>query len=141
MAASDTMQAAVLLSKFSIFPEELELRQKVSGIYSDNLKRVKSVKGPHIPPECRSAWAQYSILAQSEDHRSDLQKRLGEKGIPTAIYYPKPLHVQTAFAYLGYKEGDFPVSEECSTRIFSIPMHPYLREEQLKQVYEQFSLL
>ncbi len=76
----DTMQAAVLLSKFSIFPEEIELRQKVSGIYSDNLKRVKSVKGPHIPPECRSAWAQYSILAQNEDPQVRPAEKARRKG-------------------------------------------------------------
>ena len=133
----DTMQAAVLLSKFSIFPEELELRQKVSGIYSDTLKRINSVKVPQIPRECRSAWAQYSILAQSGDHRFDLQKRLGETGIPTAIYYPKPLHLQSAFSYLGYQESDFPISEYFASRIFSVPMHPYLKKEHQKQIYEQ----
>jgi dTDP-4-amino-4,6-dideoxygalactose transaminase len=74
-------------------------------------------------------WAQYSILAKDENHRSELQARLKEAGVPTAIYYPKPLHLQTAFQALGYKPGDFPVSEDVASRIFSIPMHPYLSQE------------
>jgi dTDP-4-amino-4,6-dideoxygalactose transaminase len=73
-----------------------------------------------------SAWAQYSVLAKDETHRTQLQAKLKETGIPTAIYYPKPLHLQTAFKPLGYKEGDFPISEDFSGRIFSLPMHPYL---------------
>ncbi len=77
----------------------------------------------------KSVWAQYSILAKNEKHRSALQAKLKEAGIPTAIYYPKPLHLQTAFSYLGYRQGDFPVSEDCASRIFSLPMHPYLRTE------------
>jgi len=63
-----------------------------------------------------------------------LQKRLKEAGIPTAIYYPKPLHLQSAFSYLGYREGDFPISEEISRRIFSLPMHPYLTEEAQQKI-------
>ena len=77
----------------------------------------------------KSAWAQYSVLAADEQHRTDLQNKLKEAGIPTAIYYPTPLHLQSAFSGLGYKKGDFPVSEESAERIFSLPMHPYLTEE------------
>jgi len=78
-------------------------------------------------------------LAQDEHHRSDLQKKLKEQDIPTAIYYPKPLHLQTAFNYLYYKEGDFPISEDCSKRIFSIPMHPYLSPEDQERIAEAIS--
>jgi dTDP-4-amino-4,6-dideoxygalactose transaminase len=79
------------------------------------------------------------VLAKDETHRSGLQSQLKEADIPTAIYYPKPLHLQTAFQRLGYKAGDFPVSEECSGRIFSLPMHPYLTEEAQEEIAEVIS--
>ena len=120
----DTLQAAILLAKFAIFPEEIDLRQEVARRYNELL--AGSVTTPEIPEGCKSAWAQYSILVRDSAERSDLMAKLKEAGIPTAIYYPKPLHRQTAFSGLGYKEGDFPVSEDCARRIFSLPMHPYL---------------
>ena len=120
----DTLQAAILLAKFSIFPEEIELRQEVARRYNELLSGF--VTTPEIPNGYKSAWAQYSILARDSVERSKLMAKLKEAGIPTAVYYPKPLHCQTAFAGLGYKEGDFPVSEDCCRRIFSLPMHPYL---------------
>jgi dTDP-4-amino-4,6-dideoxygalactose transaminase len=120
----DTLQAAILLAKFAIFPEEIDLRQEVARRYNEFL--AGSVTTPEIPEGCKSAWAQYSILVRDSAERSDLMAKLKEAGIPTAIYYPKPLHRQTAFSGLGYKEGDFPVSEDCARRIFSLPMHPYL---------------
>lgn len=120
----DTLQAAILLAKFAIFPEEIDLRQEVARRYNELL--AGSVTTPEILEGCKSAWAQYSILARDSAERSDLMAKLKEAGIPTAIYYPKPLHRQTAFSGLGYKEGDFPVSEDCARRIFSLPMHPYL---------------
>ena len=123
----DTFQAAVLLAKFEIFAEEISMREEVAGKYSKLLSNGKAnVVVPQVPSGYGSAWAQYSVLAKDENHRSELQNRLKEAGVPTAIYYPKPLHLQTAFQYLGYKAGDFPKSEEAANRIFSIPMHPYL---------------
>ncbi len=122
----DTLQAAILLAKFEIFPEEIELRQIVAKRYGDFLKTNASIIPPHVPPDCRSAWAQYSILAKDGSHRALLQKKLQEDRIPTAIYYPKPLNIQTAFAPLNYQPASFPVSEDTANRIFSIPMHPYL---------------
>ena len=127
------MQAAILLAKFDIFPEEVKLRNKVAQRYTDLLSSNGSIITPHLLPDTQSAWAQYSILAETHEHRAALQTKLKDSGIPTAIYYPRPLHLQTAFASLGYKEGDFPVSEDCSKRIFSLPMHPYLTiEDQAK---------
>ncbi len=122
----DTLQAAVLLAKFDIFPEEIELRQQVARQYTRLLNQQAVVQAPVVPEEMKSAWAQYSVLAKDETQRTQLQSTLKEAGIPTAIYYPKPLHLQTAFKSLGYKEGDFPISEDFSSRIFSLPMHPYL---------------
>jgi dTDP-4-amino-4,6-dideoxygalactose transaminase len=122
----DTIQAAVLLAKFEIFPEEVTLRQKVSQRYTELLKPYPMLLAPHIPEGYTSAWAQYSVLAGNKKHRAELQSKLKDAGIPTAIYYPKPLHHQTAFKPLGYEEGDFTISEEYADRIFSLPMHPYL---------------
>jgi UDP-2-acetamido-2-deoxy-ribo-hexuluronate aminotransferase len=131
----DTLQAAILLAKFEIFPEEIELRQKLAQRYSELLSPFSSaVSLPTMPYGYRSAWAQYSLLAQSGPHREKLLKNLTQEGIPTAIYYPKPLHLQRALAYLGYEKGDFPSSENCADRIFSIPMHPYLRTEEQEHI-------
>jgi len=129
----DSLQAAILLAKFDIFPDEIELRQQVANRYEALLGANPKLKVPTIPSGATSAWAQYSILAAGESQRTELQAKLKEAGIPTAIYYPQPLHLQTAFNSLGHKNGDFPVSEDCARRIFSLPMHPYLTEaEQLK---------
>lgn len=122
----DTLQAAVLLSKFSIFPEEVELRQHIAKRYNELLSGIDHLTIPLLPSGCKSAWAQYSLLAVDDEHRTRLQNELKQAGVPTAIYYPKPLHLQTAFAHLGYNRGDFPVSEGAARRIFSLPMHPYL---------------
>lgn len=121
----DTMQAAVLLAKMEIFDEEIELRNKVAARYSEKLKNC--VTAPFVRGDCVSVWAQYSILAQE---REEMLKKLKSRGVPTAVYYPKPLHLQDAFASLGHKRGDFPVSERVADSIFSIPMHPYLGEEE-----------
>ena len=132
----DTLQAAILLAKFEIFPEELVLRQTVARRYTDLISNnlLPGAHNPLIPPylpsEARSAWAQYSLLTRDEKQRTTILQKLQDNKIPSAIYYPKPLHRQTAFAYLGYQPGDFPVSEDCAARIFSIPMHPYLAEQQ-----------
>ncbi len=132
----DTLQAAILLAKFSVFSEEMELRQKVAARYTSALGAHPSVIPPGIPYGYKSAWAQYSVLAKDDGHRSVLQTKLKAKEIPTAIYYPKPLHRQTAFAYLDYKEGDFPVSEERASRIFSLPMHPYMKSEDQEKIIQ-----
>jgi len=120
----DSMQCAVLLAKMEIFNEEIELRQEVAGYYSKGLKDV--VKVPYIHDYNISAWAQYSVL---HPEREKIIKKLNEAGIPVAIYYPKPLHLQEAFKNLGYKYGDFPVSEKMSNEIFSLPFYPYLKKE------------
>ena len=77
-------------------------------------------------------------MAASGEHRQRLQEGLKQAGIPTAVYYPKPLHLQTAFSRLGYKEGDFPYSEDASRRIFSLPMHPYLKPEEQEAIAAVF---
>jgi UDP-2-acetamido-2-deoxy-ribo-hexuluronate aminotransferase len=122
----DTLQAAILLAKFDIFSKEIELRQEVAKNYSKLLSPIQSIKAPEIPEGYKSAYAQYSVVAMNEKHRAILIEKLKQSNIPTAIYYPKPLHIQEAFSHLGYKKGDFPISEDIAGRIFSLPMHPYL---------------
>jgi UDP-2-acetamido-2-deoxy-ribo-hexuluronate aminotransferase len=132
-ARLDTIQAAILLSKLEIFPDELEARQTVAETYSEQLASVHSSKFtiPYIPEGHRSAWAQYSVLS---DNREELITQLQEEGIPTSIYYPKPLHLQLAFKYLNYRKGDFEIAESISARIFSLPMHPNLNEKQTQKI-------
>ncbi|MHB8772515.1 MAG: DegT/DnrJ/EryC1/StrS family aminotransferase [Syntrophales bacterium] len=130
----DTLQAAILLAKFTLFPEEIELRQEVAKRYDALL--AGAVTTPVIPAGCLSAWAQYSVLARDEAERTAMTARLKAEGIPTAIYYPKPLHRQQAFASLGHRPGSFPVSDDCASRIFSLPMHPYLGAQEQQRIAE-----
>jgi UDP-2-acetamido-2-deoxy-ribo-hexuluronate aminotransferase len=117
----DTIQAAILLEKLKFYDHELAERNRVAQQYSGLL--AQSVKTPTVPAHQGSVWAQYSI--QVED-RAKLQADLSEKGIPTAVFYPIPIHLSTAYKYLGHMVGDFPVSEAVSKKIVSLPMHPYL---------------
>jgi len=125
----DTLQAAVLLAKLEIFNLEVQARQEVAGRYREALEGVVQV--PYVAPECTSVWAQYSVLSE---RRAELQPRLAEAGIPTAVYYPLPLHLQGAFTALGHQPGDFPRSEAAAARIFSLPMHPYLTKADQERI-------
>ena len=125
----DTIQAAVLLSKMEIFKNEIDLRQQVAKRYNALLEDI--VKIPFIEDNNVSAWAQYSIQNQ---YRAEIISYLKEKGIPTAIYYPNPMHLLTAFKDLGYNKGDFPISEAISEKIFSLPMYPYLEEDEQEEI-------
>jgi len=120
----DTLMAAILLPKADIFEEEIQLRQVVAKRYNEMLTGY--VKTPFVKDHNVSAWAQYSIL---HPERERIIAGLKEEGVPSAIYYPKPLHLQGAFKDLNYKFGDMPVSEKMAAEIFSLPMHPYLTEE------------
>jgi UDP-2-acetamido-2-deoxy-ribo-hexuluronate aminotransferase len=120
----DTIQAAVLLAKMELFEEELKSRERIAGRYSQSLKG--SVVTPYVRPDSTSCWAQYSVLT---DNRESVLAKLKTKHVPTAVYYPKPLHLQDAFRNLGCKRGDYPVTERVADKIFSIPMHPYLDEQ------------
>ncbi len=133
----DTLQAAILLPKLEIFPQELEFRRSIAKKYQEALSADSTLKLPKNFLDIKSAWAQFSILTPDGTTRTRIQEKLKEKGIPTAVYYPKPLHLQTAFADLGYEKGDFPVSEDCASRIFSLPMHPYLSKEDQTRICKE----
>lgn len=130
----DTIQAAIVLSKLSIFDIELASRQQVAMRYNQILSAY--VETPTVPDGSTSAWAQYSVQS---DKRTEVMSALSQQGIPTAIYYPTPLHLQKAFEYCGYEKNSFPVSEKASQRIFSLPMHPYLTEEEQKHIAKVFA--
>lgn len=129
----DTMQAAVLLEKLAIFDEEIDLRNQVAARYSEGLKDKYIV--PAVRDDRTSVWAQYTVRPK-DGVREDIQARLKEKGVPTAVYYPKPLHLQDAFRPLNYRLGDFPVTETVMNEVFSLPMHPYLGAEDQDYVIE-----
>lgn len=131
----DTLQAAILLAKFDVFEDEVRLRRQIADRYTQLLAESDLVV-PLEPTGFESIWAQYSLLTKDPDTRRLIRAKLAEVGIPTAVYYPIPLHLQTAFADLGYKDGDFPISEDISQRIFSLPMHPYLTDEQQGRIVE-----
>ncbi len=131
-ARLDTLQAAILLSKLEIFHDEVEKRQEVAKTYNV-LLTDSDLTLPTVPEGYKSAWAQYSVLAENEHHREKLREKLMLQDIPCPIYYPKPLHLQEAFKDLGYSKGSLPISEDYAKRIFILPMNPYITlEEQVK---------
>lgn len=125
----DTLQAAVVLPKLSIFNDELDKRNVVAKRYMRNLET--EFVTPVIPEEKVSSWAQFSLLAKDSRQRKMIIEEMGKRDIPIMIYYPIPMHLQTAFQYLGYKKGELPRSEDYAERIFSIPMHPYLTSAEI----------
>jgi dTDP-4-amino-4,6-dideoxygalactose transaminase len=119
----DTLQAAILIEKLSIYAEEIESRQRVATRYSEGLKDVAVT--PLVPEGCLSVWAQYTLRIPAQ-RRPGFIAALKGAGIPTAIYYPKPLHQQTAYRRYPVAKGGLPVSERIATEVVSLPMHPYL---------------
>lgn len=131
----DAIQAAVLNVKLDIFEDELAERQRVATLYNQLIAQSGlALTVPSVPDGVISAWAQYTLVAENDVARSVIQKRLNARGVPTMIYYPKALHEQKAFDPLGYRRGDFPVSEAMANRVFSLPMHPYLDAAQIEQI-------
>lgn len=127
----DTIQAAVLNVKLNHYKKDLALRQTVASKYTEALSAKPFITIPTVYDDCTSAWAQYSIRIKNRDA---LQEKLKLAGIPTAIHYPLPLHLQEAFEYLGYKIGDFPTSEAVANEIMSLPMNPYLSDEEIQYI-------
>ena len=134
----DTLQAAILKVKFDAFKNyELNDVNKAANLYTQKLKDL--VKTPVVPEGYLSSWAQYTIQLQDEKQRDGLQAYLKEQGIPTMVYYPKPMHEQTAYLGLGYQSGDFPATESLCDKVLSLPMHPYLTEEEIEKVCQAIS--
>jgi UDP-2-acetamido-2-deoxy-ribo-hexuluronate aminotransferase len=127
----DTMQATVLLEKLAIFPEECRLRWEAGQRYDALLSGIDGVQTPLIGEGNDSVYAQYTILVEDRDR---LSQGLKDSGVPSVAYYTAPLHLQGAFAELGYGRGDFPVSEDIAARCLSLPMSPYLSEKHQKHI-------
>lgn len=117
----DTIQAAILLEKLAEFPTELVNRNKAADAYEKQLSKTN--KTPQVPRDYLSSWAQYTLV---DENRDAIMAEYKTKGVPAVIYYGTCMHQQTAFNYLNYSEGDFPVAEMLAKSVFSLPMHGYL---------------
>jgi UDP-2-acetamido-2-deoxy-ribo-hexuluronate aminotransferase len=129
-ARMDTIQAAIVNVKLKYYKQDFEKRNKVAKKYNELLKESNIIL-PKIKPDRTTPWAQYSIRVKNRD---EIQNKLKKAGIPTAVHYPMPLHLQECFSYLGYKKGDFPVAERVSREIMSLPMNPNLSDEEIEYI-------
>ncbi|WP_428533187.1 DegT/DnrJ/EryC1/StrS family aminotransferase [Rhodopila sp.] len=127
----DSIQAAVLLAKLAVFPEELEARERIAGAYDRRLGNA--VLTPQRVPDSTSAWAIYSILLPDEGARDRTQAALRADGVPSAIYYPRPLHRQPAYS-AAHDGTALPVSEDLAGRILALPIHPDLTDDDVERV-------
>jgi UDP-2-acetamido-2-deoxy-ribo-hexuluronate aminotransferase len=125
----DTIQAAILLAKLPYYKKELGERERVAKSYTNTL--TGNLTLPIIKSNRTSVWAQYTVKVNNRD---EVQKKLQDDGIPTAIYYPVSLHLQECFRYLNYKENDFPVAEEASNCVLSLPMNAYLTDDNISYI-------
>jgi dTDP-4-amino-4,6-dideoxygalactose transaminase len=130
----DTMQAAILIEKLKIFEDEIAARDKVAARYAQGLGNVVTV--PRLASGCSSVWAQYTIRLPQGCDRDGFAAALKAQGIPTAIYYVKSMHQQTAYRHFPVAEGGLPVSEKLSGDVISLPMHAYLDEPSQARVIE-----
>jgi len=126
----DTLQCAIVGVKLKHYAKDLALRQKVAATYRVALAE-KDLVLPFVLANTTSAWAQYSVRVKNRD---EVQAKLKDQGIPSAVHYPMPLHLQECFEYLGHTQGDFPISEQISTEIMSLPMNPYLDSKEIAYI-------
>jgi dTDP-4-amino-4,6-dideoxygalactose transaminase len=136
-ARLDTMQAAILLEKLALYADEIEERNRVANRYAANLQGV--VKTPVVADGYRSVWAQYTLTLDESTDRAAFMAHMKDAGVPTVIYYPRPLHTQTAYqkGLVASEDGTLPVCEKLAGRVVSLPMHPYLTNEQVDYICEQ----
>lgn len=127
----DTLQAAILLEKMKLFPDEIKLRQQVAARYMQLLDGIASI--PVTEKANTNVYAQFTIEVPQREY---FQKQMQQLGIPTAVHYPIAMHQQEALKYLGYKTGDFPYAEKASKQVVSLPMHPYLTAEDQQKVVD-----
>lgn len=127
-----TIQAAILLEKFKIFEDEIKARNDVASRYEKLLS--KKIQTPKVPENYTSTWAQYTVLAENSEHRSEIMNKMKEAGIPIAVFYPKPCHTQTAYKNYCYIASPLEKSEDAAERVFSLPMHPYLTEQDQEKI-------
>jgi len=126
----DSIQAAVLLAKMEIFDDEVAARIRLGARYTELLREAfadapDAIRTPHVEAFNTCVYAQYTLEVEN---REIFETRMKALGVPTAVHYPLPLHLQPVFEHLGQREGRFPVSEAAARRVISLPMHPYLTE-------------
>lgn len=126
----DTLQAAVLLPKFKCFTEvELDLVNHVADRYTERLS--EKLLTPIVPKGFYSSWAQYTVYIESTEKRKEIQEKLKQKGIPTMVYYPRGLHQQSAYSDFNLSDNDYPNTVYATNHVLSLPMHPYLTDEEI----------
>ena len=127
----DTIQAAILIEKLKIFPEELKLRDKVANSYASKLENLNFIKVPRLSDDVKSAWAQYTLIAKN---RSELINKLLSQDIPSVIYYPKTLDLQDGYKEFPKVSSGLKVSHHLMESVMSLPMHPYLTEKKIEEI-------
>lgn len=133
----DTLQAAILLPKFKAFADyEVEAVNRVAEVYTDALK--DAVVTPSVPVGYYSSWAQYTVLMKDKTQREKVQRHLKEKDIPSMVYYPRGLHQQAAYRWMELSDEDYPNTVEATQRVLSLPMHPYMKEEDQRLIINTF---
>jgi UDP-2-acetamido-2-deoxy-ribo-hexuluronate aminotransferase len=132
-ARMDTLQAGIVLAKLDIFPDEIHARQNIGSWYEAALDAAEVIT-PLIRPGNTTVYGQYTIRVKN---RAELMAALNEQGVPTAVHYPTPLHLQPAYAYLGQGQGSFPISEQLAQEVMSLPMHPYLEKAEVEWIAER----
>lgn len=132
----DTIQAAVLNAKLPYLNRNNAKRAQIAGVYDKAFVSCMQLKVPGRAPHSSHIFHQYCLICRSERERNALRFHLESMGIQSMVYYPAPLHLQKAFADLGYKEGDFPVAEATSQRILAIPVNPLLKRRQVNYITE-----
>ena len=134
----DTMQAAILMPKFKAFKEyELKAVNRAADRYTDLLRQIEGVVLPVTPDGFYSSWAQYTVQLPVGADRDAIQRRMKAAGIPTMVYYRKPMHRQGAFEGTGSADADCPVTEELCNRVLCLPIHPYLEVEEIETVVRE----
>lgn len=128
----DTIQAVVLDAKLDIFEDELVKRNVVAQTYTETLKDI--LETPVVPENSFSSWAQYTLKVKEGLSRENIIANLKNQGIPTAIYYPIPIHQSSAYVDIAADQIELPVTEKIAKTVFSIPMHPYLEEKEIRQI-------
>lgn len=133
----DTLQAAILLEKLAIFPDEIAARGRIAARYAQKLSNI--VTPQRLLRDATSTWAQYTIRLPDDTDRAKVAASLREAGVPTAIYYPKPLHRQTAYRSFPVVGGELKVSDSLSRDVISLPMHAYLAEDTQDFIVEKLA--
>jgi UDP-2-acetamido-2-deoxy-ribo-hexuluronate aminotransferase len=137
----DSLQAAVVLAKLDVFDEEVDARARIGRTYDSLIAAAfareqdpeRTVITPHVESHNTSVYAQYTIEVAD---RPAVERGMKARGVPTAVHYPEPLHLQPVFADLGLGVGSFPVAEQAGTRVISLPMHPYLPADDQRRVVQ-----